>query len=89
MTDEVLEQLLGAIAVGEAMLLKDLVGELGASLEGETFRLHQGVVAIEEDVFDLEGRGRPLSAGQEGMAGYVAPNGQSSSHLAHVVELGH
>jgi hypothetical protein len=33
--------------------LKDLIGNLGAGLEGEFFREDEGVVTIEEDVCDL------------------------------------
>jgi hypothetical protein len=52
--DEVLEQGLGRVAlVGDAMLVEDLVGELGAGLKGQVLRLAEGVVAVEQDVLGL------------------------------------
>ena len=52
-SDKVLEQLLGRVALRLALLLEDLIGELGAGLEGETLRLAECVVAVEQDVLGL------------------------------------
>lgn len=52
--NKVLEEALGRVAlVVDAMLLEDLVGELGAGLKGEVLRLAEGVVAVEQDVLGL------------------------------------
>ena len=37
----------------DVVLLHDLVGEVGAGFEGETLRLAESVVTVEEDIFDL------------------------------------
>jgi hypothetical protein len=39
------------------VLLEHLVGEIGTCLEGETLRLAEGVVTVEEDVLDLKCEG--------------------------------
>lgn len=52
--DEVLEQRVGGVASIDAVLLQNLIGEVGTSFEGETLRLAEGVVAVEEDVLDLQ-----------------------------------
>jgi hypothetical protein len=36
------------------MLLQELVGEIGAGFESQTLRQDQGVVAVEQDVLDLD-----------------------------------
>ena len=52
--DEVLKERIGIIAGVDLVLLEHLVGEIGTCLEGETLRLAEGVVTVEEDVLDLE-----------------------------------
>jgi len=51
--DEVLEEGVDIVASVDVVLLEDLVGELGASLEGQALGLAEGVVAVEQDVLDL------------------------------------
>jgi len=53
LADEVFEELRAGVAVGETFFFEDLVGQIGAGLEGEGFGEDEGVVAVEEDVFDL------------------------------------
>jgi len=48
------EEALSSVTFGDAMFLEKLVGQVGASLEGQTFGLNEGVVAIEENVLDLD-----------------------------------
>lgn len=54
LADEVFEEGRAGVAVGETLLLEDLIGELGAGFESEGFGEHKGVVAVEEDRSDLE-----------------------------------
>ena len=54
--DKVLEERVGVIVGVNVVLLEYLVGEIGACLEGKTLRLAEGVVTVEEDVFDLDCR---------------------------------
>jgi hypothetical protein len=42
------------VPVGDALLLEDLVRELGARLEGDGLGEDERVVAVEEDVCDLK-----------------------------------
>jgi len=53
LTDKVFEEGVDTVAFLDAMFLEKLVGEIGASFEGETLGEDEGVVAVEEDVFDL------------------------------------
>ena len=41
------------VSVGDVVVGEDLVGEGGAAGEGEVFGEDEGVVAVEEEVFDL------------------------------------
>lgn len=52
---EILDELVAGVAVGNVVLLKDLIGKIGAGFEGQLLREDQGVVAIEEDLGDLRG----------------------------------
>ena len=55
LADEVIEELGTGVAVWNVVFGEDLVGEVGTSFEGELFREDEGVVAVEEDLSDLEG----------------------------------
>ena len=52
--NEIFEQRVGGVAGIDAVFLHDLIGEVRTSLEGQTLRLAQRVVAVEEDVFNLK-----------------------------------
>jgi hypothetical protein len=54
--NKVFEELVDSVSLGLAPLLKDLVGQVGASLEGKTLRQAEGVVAVEQNVLDLLSR---------------------------------
>lgn len=54
LTDEVLDELRAGVAVRDATLLEDLIGEISTRLEGQLFREDEGVVAVEEKLSDLE-----------------------------------
>ena len=60
--NEVLQEAVGVIAGIDLVLLEHLVGEIGASLEGETLGLAERVIAVEEDVLDLLGCERRSTA---------------------------
>ena len=51
--DELAEQAINGVGFVDIVLLANLVGELRASFEGETLRLAESVVTVEEDVLDL------------------------------------
>ena len=51
---EVFHQFRAGVAGIFALLFQDLVGERGAGFEGEFFRQHERVVAVEEEFNDLE-----------------------------------
>jgi hypothetical protein len=51
--DEVFEEGVGVVGGIDVVLLHHLVGEISTSLERQTLGLAEGVVAVEEDVFDL------------------------------------
>ena len=57
LADEFAHQLGTGVAVWDGLLLEDLVGEFGAGFEGEDFGKDERVVAVEEDLLDLEGKG--------------------------------
>jgi len=42
-----------SVAVSDAVLLKDLVGEACACLECKLFREDKCIIAVEEEIFDL------------------------------------
>lgn len=52
--DEILKQRVNSVAVFLSELFKDFVGEIGTGFEGQTLRLDKSVVAVEEDILDLE-----------------------------------
>lgn len=54
LTDELLEELVDRVALSLAILLQQLVGEVSASLKGKTLREAESVVAIKQNVLDLE-----------------------------------
>lgn len=54
LADEVLQQGGAGVAVGDALLLEDLIGEFGAGLESELLGEDEGVVAVEQDLLDLQ-----------------------------------
>jgi len=54
LADELFEEILLSVSCGDAMFMEDFVGQIGAGLEGQTFGLNEGVVAIEENVLDLD-----------------------------------
>ena len=54
--DKLLEKALGRVVRVDAMLLEKLVGQVGAGFEGQTLALNEGVVAVEENVLNLETR---------------------------------
>jgi hypothetical protein len=51
--DEVFEEGVGVVGGIDVVLLHHLVGEISTGLERQTLGLAEGVVAVEEDVFDL------------------------------------
>lgn len=53
LTDKVLDELRAGVAVRDATLLEDLIGEISTRLEGQLFREDEGVVAVEEKLSDL------------------------------------
>jgi hypothetical protein len=53
LADEGLEKLVYSVSVVDVVLFEDLIGEIGAGLEGELLGENEGVVAIEEDILDL------------------------------------
>ena len=53
LANEVVEERLGGVPGVDVVLLHDLVGQVGASLEGEVLTEAEGVVAVEEDILDL------------------------------------
>lgn len=53
LTDELVHELGAAIALLEAELLEDLVGELGAGLERSVLGENERVIAVEEEALDL------------------------------------
>lgn len=52
--DEVFEEGVDIVSGIDIVLFHDLIGEIGTGLEGQTLRLAEGVVTVEEDVFDLQ-----------------------------------
>ena len=50
---EVGEEAIDGVGLVDVVLLHDLVGKVGACFEGETLRLAESVVAVEEDILDL------------------------------------
>jgi hypothetical protein len=54
LTNKVLKERVDGVAFFDAILLEKFVGEFGAGFEGKTLREDEGVVAVEEDVFDLD-----------------------------------
>lgn len=62
MSHEVDDELASGVAIRNAMLLEDLIGDVGAGLERKFLREDEGVVAIEEKGCDLKEVGRLLSA---------------------------
>jgi hypothetical protein len=54
LADEGGEQLWTGEAVGDTLGFKDLIGEFGAGLESEGFGKDEGIIAVEEDLFDLK-----------------------------------
>jgi len=57
LADEVGEELFDGVAFLDVMFLEELVGQVGAGFKGEVFGEDEGVVAVEEDVFDLSDGG--------------------------------
>lgn len=53
-TDKVCQETVDGVPLVDVVLLHDLIGEISAGLEGETLRHAEGVVTVEEDVFDLK-----------------------------------
>ena len=53
LADEVFDELVASVAVRDALLLEDGVGEIGTCFEGEHFREDKSVVTVEEEIFDL------------------------------------
>ena len=66
MADKVLEEGVDIVAGADVVLFEDFVGELGTGFEGEALRLAESVVAVEEDVLDLDCR---EAGGQRACAG--------------------
>ena len=64
--DKVLKQLLERVALRLAKLLKHLIGQVGAGLEGQALRQTKRVVAVEKDVLDLCGEGSALDGPSHG-----------------------
>ena len=54
MTDKVFEEGVDCVAVGEVVLFEHLICQFGTCFKGEALGLNEGVVAVEEDVFDLD-----------------------------------
>jgi hypothetical protein len=50
---EVFEQRVGIVGGIDVVLLHHLIGEIGTCFEGETLRLAESVVTVEEDVLGL------------------------------------
>jgi hypothetical protein len=48
-----LQKLMHSVALGDLVVLEDLIGEVGAGLEGQLLREDESVVAVEKDVLDL------------------------------------
>ena len=42
-----------SVSMWNGMCCKDLVGEIRTSKKGETFGLHESIVTVEEEVFNL------------------------------------
>jgi hypothetical protein len=53
LADEGGEQLWASEAIGDTLGFEDLIGEFGAGFESERFGKDKGIIAIEEDFFDL------------------------------------
>ena len=53
LTDEVDNELVASVAVSDVVLSKDLIGEIRACFERKLFGEDQGVVTVEQEVFDL------------------------------------
>jgi len=53
LADKVLEERGASVAFWSALLLENLIGQLGAGLEGEFLGKDEGVVAVEKDGGDL------------------------------------
>ena len=54
MTDKIDDQLVSSVAIGNALFLEDLVGEVGTCFEGKVLGQDESVVAIEQEVLDLD-----------------------------------
>lgn len=54
LANEVLKQLLNGVPLRLAPFLEDLISQVGASLKSQTLRQAEGIVAVEQDVFDLK-----------------------------------
>lgn len=50
---EIFEERVDIVSGIDVVLLHHLIGEIGTCFEGETLRLAESVVAVEEDVFGL------------------------------------
>lgn len=55
LADEILDELLASVAVGNVALGEDLVGNVGAGLESQLLGHDEGVVTIEQELSNLRG----------------------------------
>jgi hypothetical protein len=54
LADKVLDEHVAGVAIGDVVPLQNFIGQVGAGLEGQLLGEDQGVVAIEEDLCNLQ-----------------------------------
>jgi hypothetical protein len=54
LADKVLNEHVAGVAVGDVVLLQNFIGQVGAGLERQLLGEDQGIVAVEEDLCNLQ-----------------------------------
>jgi hypothetical protein len=71
LTDKVFDQLIAGIAVRDALLFKNVVGEVGTCFESEDFRQDKGIVTVKEEIGDLKVNVRRRSSSNSSAIGQM------------------